>query len=262
MDLHQASKQWASRPDDERFSNLNEMYKATLEYFMERRTSESPYRDLSVIAGEDDELYLTGKMGVKAKFTNWSFGQLASKLECPTGYLQRLPATLTAQNLNYGLANKSDLTDANLLLKQTGDIDLSVRSITSNRYARIWDFEIISKLKENLEFSPGWVVPPARPAHANQKGTRPATQEDLLAYGKFGLSINLGDMIAPAGLYGSDHDCFLFFVNEQNRINDGNNAVSKGFFLSNSEVGAATFKLMKFYYKSVCGNHIVWDATM
>jgi hypothetical protein len=30
--------------------------------------------------------------------------------------------------------------------------------------------------------------------------------------------------------------------------------------VTNSEVGAAAFKITKFLYKYVCGNHIVWDA--
>lgn len=82
-----------------------------------------------------------------------------------------------------------------------------------------------------------------------------------MADSDFGLSVRVGDMIAPAGLYASDHDCFAFLVNERAQIEDGTGGMlSRGFFAWNSEVGAASFGLCAFLYRHVCGNHIVWDA--
>lgn len=67
--------------------------------------------------------------------------------------------------------------------------------------------------------------------------------------------------MAPAGLYASDHDLFVFQVNEENAVDDGTgHQLNRGFFLWNSEVGAASFGLMTFLYDAVCGNHIVWGA--
>jgi hypothetical protein len=261
MELFQASNQWANRPEDERFSNLKDLYEATLGYFLEARSSVTPYSDLKVEPNGGGELYLTGKTGAHAKFTNWSFGQLCNRLQAPTSYLQKLSPALAAENLNYGLSTKNDLTDANMLLRQ-GVTDLTIRSITSDRYTRIWDHEIVSSLARNLEFCPGWRVPPARPTGENTRGARPATKEDLLEATQMGLSIKEGDMIAPAGLYASDHDVFIFMINEQNRINDGSEGgLSRGFFISNSEVGAASFKFTTFLLRWVCGNHIVWGAS-
>jgi hypothetical protein len=68
-------------------------------------------------------------------------------------------------------------------------------------------------------------------------------------------------MIAPAGVYVSDHDMFCFLVNEDRRIEDGSeDGLRRGFFCWNSEVGASAFGFMSYLYKSVCGNHIVWGA--
>ena len=109
----------------------------------------------------------------------------------------------------------------------------------------------------------GWRVPPARPAQGDDPQARPATASDVLddREGGGGLSINLGDMIAPAGLYASDRDMFVFMVNEKNPIEDGRgNRLSRGFFCWNSEVGDKSFGLMMFLYAHVCGNHIVWGA--
>ena len=45
-------------------------------------------------------------------------------------------------------------------------------------------------------------------------------------------------MIAPAGIYASDHDMFAFLVNEEYRIDDGSDGgLARGFFVQNSEVG-------------------------
>jgi hypothetical protein len=55
---------------------------------------------------------------------------------------------------------------------------------------------------------------------------------------------------------------FAFLVDSERRIfeqaSDG--GLSRGFFVWNSEVGAASFGIMTFLYRYVCGNHIVWGA--
>lgn len=75
------------------------------------------------------------------------------------------------------------------------------------------------------------------------------------------LGIKVGDEISPAGLYASDHDCFIFQVNEDKAIDGGDGeSLYRGVFWSNSEVGAARFRATMFLYETVCGNHIVWGA--
>jgi hypothetical protein len=71
----------------------------------------------------------------------------------------------------------------------------------------------------------------------------------------------VGDTVAPAGLYASDHDMFVFMVNEDRMIDDGTgHGLGRGFFMWNSEVGSASFGIMTFLYDAICGNHIVWNA--
>jgi len=80
---------------------------------------------------------------------------------------------------------------------------------------------------------------------------------------EFQQSLKVGDKIAPAGLYGSDHDMFAFMVLENRRIEDGTEGgLSRGAFFSNSEVGGGAFRIKSFYYRHVCGNHIVWGNTL
>jgi hypothetical protein len=53
---------------------------------------------------------------------------------------------------------------------------------------------------------------------------------------------------------------FVFLIDEDKRIQVGDEDLARGFFLWNSEVGAKSFGLMTFLYRFVCGNNIVWGA--
>ena len=163
---------------------------------------------------------MIGKTNVPAKFTHYSFGQIASRVKAPPSYLRELPATLAAQNLNYGLANQKDPeASAKLLIHRNGD--MLVRCFTSAKYQRIWNYEVSNQLQGLQEF--GWRVPPARPAGLDNERTRIATEADCLVDRKFGsLSVKPGDTIAPAGLYASDRDMFVFMVNENAMLENPN----------------------------------------
>ena len=261
MELYKASQQWSKRPADERFWNLGEMHRATKAYADASRTAENSYSELRAEA-DQGEVKLTGKSGVFARLTHWAFGQVSRIAGAPAEYLRNLPATLAVQNLNHGLKKKAqDAVDskAAILFHQNGD--LVVRAINSEKYDRIWNHEIVGRLLPLEE--QGWKVPPARPVDSSYPGARKATAADVPARkAPGGLAIEVGDMIAPAGLYASDHDMFAFLVNEKARIADGTpEGLARGFFVENSEVGAGAFKLTQFLYRYVCGNHIVWGAS-
>jgi hypothetical protein len=53
-----------------------------------------------------------------------------------------------------------------------------------------------------------------------------------------------------------------FMVDDDRRIFETlpGGGLSRGFFISNSEVGDASFSLTTFLYQYVCGNHMVWGA--
>ena len=259
MELFKANNQWSTRPADERFGSLTEMYDACYHYATTAREAKTPYSDIRVEA-QNNEVQLTGKTGQFARLTHWAFGQLSQLVGAPAGYLRNLPATLAVQNLNHGLKHRlqeqGDST-AQLLFHSNGS--LLLRAVTSEVYKRIWNWEICKRLVSLQEY--GWKVPPARPSTIGSAATRPATKQDVLDVQMSGIGIKVGDPVAPAGLYASDHDMFAFLVNEKNRINDGSDqGLGRGFFVENSEVGDSAFKLTTFLYRFVCGNHIVWGA--
>lgn len=257
MNLYAANSQWSSRPDDERFENLAEMAAATASYAATARTAKSVINRLEVVATEDNkDVRILGSTGASAKLTHWSFGQLARFANAPADYLRTLPADLAAKNINHGLA-KVD-TDASLLFHSNGDFVM--RAINTTSYDRVWNHEIVDMIQQKL-VPTGWVVPPARPARAGQKGTRKATAADVLPNQKeFGLAIKEGDDIAPAGLYASDHDMFAFMVNQIDPAWDGSKFLHRGVFIRSSEIGDGGINMSLFTYDNVCGNHIVWNV--
>lgn len=234
MELFQAHHQWATRPDDERFKSLEALYEATKKYADQAIEKMVPVNSIRTEA-VDGEVIAIGRHNNPAKLTHYAFGQLSTRVGAPASYLRELPATLAAQNLNHGLKQYADKTDeANVLFHRNGM--LMMRSINSDIYARIWNWEIAERLMQLRQY--GWDV--AKP------------------------TIRQIDDKLP--LYASDHDMFAFLmaddvVIEQPINPTQNQPLHRGLIASNSEVGAGALKFLKFWFNEMCGNHIIWGAT-
>jgi hypothetical protein len=259
--LYAAHDQWITRPADERFWGLDDLLahlSAERQAARESRGAIKRFRIEAVpVTGYDSpDLRLVGDESPEGlSFTHWSFGQLCSVADAPASYLRRLPADLAATNLNHGL-RRDGLPDTLQFL--ANDETRQLRSITRD-YTRFWNEDLVSALGPTLDR--GWRVPPARPATDDPRA-RPATDADILPnQGDFGLSVKVGDMIGPAGVYCGDRDLFVFLVQPDRVIDDGNQGPMRGVFLWNSEVGAGSFKIRSFLLENVCGNHIVWGAS-
>lgn len=264
MELFEASRQWATRPEDERFESLQALYDATKGYANTARENVVP---VSIIRADVDrgDVVLTGKAGNPATFTHWSFGQLCQRVGAPAGYLRDLPATLAVQNLNHGLANYGDKAEtASLLFHSNGH--LLLRAFTSEKYARIWNWEVAERLL-NLQ-TMGWE--PARPDKRFDGGN---PEECQVCYGT-GKTITAttsngrcktcrGTGRAFPALYASDHDMFAFIRNRTAVIREPGNpdGLQRGVIVENSEVGASALKLTRFLYREMCGNNIIWGAS-
>ena len=260
--LSAASRQWRDRSADQRFWNLQEMLERTRQYAQESKVKTLALARCEVVpytsngSGLDD-LALVGPGGGKAQFQHYAFGQFANICQAPASYLRTLPAPLAASCLNNGLARITG--ESTLMFHVNGGLHL--RCVTSDRYQRIWNYEI-AELALALEENEGWRTPPARPCGLPDVPVRIATQADVLQKSAHkSLGISVGDEISPSGLYASDHDCFIFQVNEDREIDGGDGeTLYRGVFWSNSEVGAAKWRGTFFLYDSICGNHIVWGA--
>jgi hypothetical protein len=235
--LMQASRQWASRPADQRFTSLIDLHAAVQHHREVAAEQKSvPLANLRITTEMDTAGVVHPVLGTKttdrtAKFTHFSFGQLARRVGAPASYLRELSAGLASANLNEGIRRgaEDDAGDNKLLFAQNGDLVL--RAITSDKYTRIWNVDVTSRLIKLVEDAPEW-----QPAPAAFDGSR--------------------------GLYASEKDVFAFMVDDDRRIFETlpGGGLSRGFFISNSEVGDASFSLTTFLYQYVCGNHMVWGA--
>ena len=242
--LMQASRQWASRPDDERFTSLTALHNHTLTQRHQSAAKVVSSRALEFRPAQSDALHgleVFGPNGVGFEPTHWSFGQLAALAQAPAGYLRTLPAPIAADNLTYGLRFARDIEEVGVLLRRNGHNELA--AATGPRYGRVWNHEITGQLVDRFGdgVSGDWRVP-----------------------GEFGKAVEVTK--ANTTLYASDRDLFVFLADEQNRVtvpnrrNGQGGSLARGFFMWNSEVGAATFGVGMFLFDYVCCNRIVWGA--
>lgn len=245
--LTRASQQWASRPDDQRFTSLLEMQQfahhrrdnSTAKVLSSRRLQAVPldedqrHRSLIIMDLEADQPRTP---------THWSFGQLCSRVNAPAGYLRSLPAPMAADCLNYGLFKKGT-DEIGSLAHFPGDGSSELAAATGPNYGRIWNADVIDALVHR--FGDG----------VNGEFTVP---------GEFGRAVQVNR--DNTTLFASDRDMFVFLADEKNRIEVPNRRhgqsgeMARGFFVWNSEVGSTTFGIATFLFDYVCSNRIVWGA--
>lgn len=269
MELFKASSQWSTRPADERFASLRELYDATKAYADVAKERDVEWADLRTEAVGTDpskpptDVQIMGKAGIPAKLTHWAFGQLCQRIAAPASYLRELPATLAVQNLNYGLktraAEMANAGIARLMFHQNGG--LLLRAVTSEKYSRIWNYEVAERLLD-LE-GLGWTA--AKPTTA--WGADPSICIMCHGEGTIGSERDLCQQCKGTGkalpaLYASDHDMFAFVMAKNSAVSEaGTDApIYKGVIVENSEVGASSLKLTRFLFREMCGNHIIWGA--
>lgn len=224
-----ASNEWSKRAPDERFESVEALHDDAMRDYNQSATR--TIKNLEMVAkAVSNAVLLQGERG-DALLNNWSFGQLALRANAPASYLRTLPPTLAAECINNGLLGAENDV-AQLLLKRGVNGDLpTIAAMTSDKYSRIWDYEITQRLVDLKHSGKGWQEAPAA-----FDGSR--------------------------GQYRGDRDMFSFFVDNDRRIFETgpNGGLSRGFFARNSQVGAAKFTLTTFWYEFVCGNHRIWGA--
>ncbi len=248
--LTAASREWASRPDDERFLNLPELHAHCIDLRERSASKVVSSRDLTVQPQDGYNrtgLVVTGANGGSAEISNYAFGQLASLGNTPAGFVRTLPAPLAADCINYGLKFRRDAEDVGILLTRpdgapNGSLP-QLRAATGPRYGRIWNSDITEALMDR--FGDGrtgdWRIP-----------------------GEFGKQVDI--TLANTTLYAGDRDMFVFLADEENRIEipnrrDGQSGgLARGFFVWNSEVGSKSLGLAFFLFDFVCMNRMVWGV--
>ncbi|AVA25814.1 DUF932 domain-containing protein [Rhizobium sp. NXC24] len=245
------SSEWFSRPDDERFLSLTDLYD-TVRSRADRaqaRTIESAAIRVEATRDNADrlELLVPGQRQAFAP-THWSYGQLCSLVGAPATYMRQLPAPLAAINLQHGLLNhRAELVKT----LEMDDGRLELRAVTGPEYGRIWDHELVSavmKIAGNGTGDTMWKVP------------------GVLDWATMTHNPFVDITKDTTTLYASDRDVFLFLVDDTHPIEAGRlpngepDLYFRGFYAWNSEVGSKTLGIASFYLRAVCANRNLWGA--
>ncbi|MFY9348894.1 MAG: DUF932 domain-containing protein [Sphingobium sp.] len=249
--ISRVSSEWYSRPDDEKFLSLNELYDSVRRRADRARTRIVESRDVRVEASMDNaerlSLIVPGEAEPIAP-TNWSFGQLSSLVGAPASYLRGLPAALAGINLQHGLL--SHRAEQVKLLK-TSEGRSELRAVTGPDYGRIWDHELVAavmKIAGNGVSDTRWKVPGVLDWRSMRYNPYVDVTRDTTT------------------LYASDRDVFLFLVDDTHPIEAGKlpngdpDLFFRGFYCWNSEVGSKTLGIATFYLRAVCMNRNLWGV--
>jgi len=245
------SSEWFSRPNDERFLSLTDLYGSVKSRAARSRTRTVESAAIRVEASRDNperlELRIPENDETVAP-THWSFGQLSSLVGAPASYLRQLPAPLAAINLQYGLAAHRAEQVKTL---ETDDGRMELRAVTGPDYGRIFDHELVAAVQRIAGDGVGdtrWKIP------------------GVLDWSSGVYNPNADVSRETTTLYASDRDVFLFLVDDLNpieagRLSDGSpDLFFRGFYCWNSEVGAKTLGLASFYLRAVCQNRNLWGV--
>jgi hypothetical protein len=249
--IGRVSSEWFSRPEDERYLSLSELYAAVHARADHARTRTVESRAIRVEASRDDAerlaLILPSRETLVAP-THWSFGQLCGLAGAPSGYLRDLPAPLAGINLQHGL-----LSHRTELIKtlETEDDRVELRAVTGPDYGRIWDHELVAAVMKIAGDGTGntrWKVP------------------GVLDWATMTHNPFVDVTKDTTTLYASDRDVFLFLVDDTHPIEAGRlpngdpDLYFRGFYCWNSEVGSKTLGIASFYLRAVCMNRNLWGV--
>lgn len=251
QNIGRVSSEWFSRPDDERYLSLGELY-AVVRARADRataRTVETKALRVEATPENPDRLMLMHPdRDTPVAPTHWSFGQLCGLVGAPAGYLRQLPAPLAGINLQHGLlAHRAELVKT--LEADDGRVEL--RAVTGPDYGRIWDHELVAAVMRIAGDGTGdtrWKVP------------------GLLDWSTMTHNPFVEVTKDTTTLYASDRDVFLFLVDDAHPIEAGKlpngdpDLYFRGFYCWNSEVGSKTLGMASFYLRAVCMNRNIWGA--
>ncbi|ARE40944.1 hypothetical protein RGUI_2803 [Rhodovulum sp. P5] len=245
------SSEWFSRPDDEKYLSLSDLYASVRRRTERSRTRTVDSAAIRVEAHRDDPEKLALVLpdaDAPVAPTHWSFGQLASLVGAPAAYLRQLPAPLAGINLQYGLTNHR-AEQVKTMEVANGRTEL--RAVTGPDYGRIYDHELVSAVQRIAGDGVGdtrWKVPGVLDWSTGIYNPMVDVTKDTTT------------------LYASDRDVFLFLVDDRNPIEAGTlpdgspDLFFRGFYCWNSEVGAKTLGIASFYLRAVCQNRNLWGV--
>ena len=227
--LTAARNELFSRPQDEHFPDFRSL---TVDASQQKlRCVEVDAKDTSIEFDDDGQHIRFGDQLLR--LTHFCLGQLAALCRVPMPVLKRLEGATRAQVLNQTFPRtkryKVGLVDGDRL-----------RCVTSDRYERVWDADILQEVDR-------WLLP------SGFIPAMPTINTDVYGTNALGTT-------KPA-LFRGDRDMFAFFYGDQQPGDDGFGGLRKGVMVFNSEVGAKSFGFSTFWFREMCANFLIWNPT-
>jgi hypothetical protein len=246
--LTAVSSQWFNRPDDQRFLSLTDLFQSVMARSGEAKVALADPAMIKVRAEKGDEdLMSFDYEGVSVRPNHWSFGQVASLVGAPAGYLRKLPAQIAGINMQWGL---SKYREENVkLYYHNGRRELM--AATGPEYGRIKDSEVVAAIQHVAGNGTGdtrWKIP------------------GVLDWKNYHYNPFVNPTKQSTTLYASDRDVFIFLVDDTHPIEIGKlpggdpDVVFRGFYMWNSEVGSKSLGLSTFLFRAVCQNRCIWGV--
>lgn len=155
-------------------------------------------------------------LGERLELTSHAFDQLCNKMKAPADYLRSLPANMAARCLNYGF-DMFGHKDGSMLVTARNNAKPIVRALTSDRYARVWDADVLKHTQRLVRA--GWT--PSR-----------------VRYNDSGLEIRLRG-------------------NVQQNESSGLSGLAVSARVINSEVGGIALGIEEYVERLVCSNGLM-----
>ena len=247
------SRQWISRPADQRFMNLNDLRAHVADRAERSVELRANTREIEFFAPEQPktmadthDLWIGLKDGTEVAPTHWSFGQVCQLAKAPAAHYRTLPSQIVSDALLYGLRYNRSTEEVKLY--STGD---QLLAATGPDYGRIFDREVVEAVQQVAGNGVGdtrWKVPGALDWRTMKYDPEHPVSIDTTT------------------LYASDRDVFMFLVDDRNPVEVGKlpsgdpDLMFRGFYITNSEVGGGSLRLAAFYLRAVCCNRIMWGV--
>lgn len=239
--LREASAQLATRPDEEHYPDLPAMLTAARDQRDRCREVRRDDRSILYVA-DGPRLLVDMGAGEVATLGHYGARQVGTLTSVPATLQDRLTARTLAQVLNETMPRECNGPEARRWLLEDAEPgqEPRVRCVTGHGYSRLWDATILADV-ERWAVGSGWV--PALPEiNSDDKGT------------------NIRGNTKPA-LFRSDRDSFAFFMGPREEDGGAFGGLRPGLMVWNSEVGHKSFGFRRFYFRGMCANFLIWDAS-
>lgn len=233
MDI--TTRDYSIRPKDANHVTLTDMIAHADAEMRASKEAKYPLGDLRAVA-DGDSVKIASARGV-ARFTHWSFGQLArmAGLGSAVSLLREMPAQLAADTLNWGM-HREPATPAVLLVRApNGTPEPVVRSVTSKTYGRLFDAPLWSAVQALCERN-GWVLDWARRSDRDSIVT---------------IS-NKRNIVRDPSVQN--------IINDPNR--DAGEIMYRSLTIGNSETGAGSVWFDGGLFRARCKNLCIWSAVI